>query len=69
MAASYYCEVSTGHKLVFEGKDGKKNSPRVLPCEDCFARAAGKKATPCINAGPVMLPDQLNVMALSIRAA
>jgi len=45
VVASYCRKVSTGYKLVFDGKDGKKNSLRVLPYEDCFARAAGKKTT------------------------
>ena len=46
VAASYCRKVSTGHKLVLNGNDGKKNSLRPLPCEDCFARAAGRKTTP-----------------------
>lgn len=46
VAASYCRRVSIGHKLVLSGKDGKKNSLRTLSCEDCFAKVAGRKATP-----------------------
>ena len=59
VAASYHRKHFTGHKLVFYGKDVKKNSQRVLPCEDCIARVAGKKLLllACIDTCPVvMLP-------------
>ena len=46
VAASYCRKVSTGHKLVLSGNDGKKNSLRTLPCEDCFAKVTGRKVTP-----------------------
>ena len=69
VAALYHRKLFTGHKLVFYGKD-VKNSLRVLPCEDCIARVAGKKLLllACIDTCPViMLPYQLSVMALSMR--
>ena len=43
---SYDFRVSTGHNVVLCGKEGKKNSLRSLPCEDCFTRVAGRKTTP-----------------------
>lgn len=44
--ASYCHRVATGHKPVLCGNEGKKNSLRTLPCDDCFVKAAGRKATP-----------------------
>ena len=38
---SYCSKVSTGHKMLLCGKDGKKNS-EDLSREDCFASADGR---------------------------
>ena len=37
--------METGHRLLFSGKEEKKNSAITLPCLDCLASIPGRNET------------------------